>query len=101
MPCSARRRSRSGGTSSPPSRTCGTRSTSTSRRSRRRYVATRGSDSLTASHIPTVQVETHMTVLWECAVDSEDNVKARIAALATLREHDAEVKRWILGTRDL
>lgn len=40
-----------------------------------------------------------MAVLWEFPVDSEENVKARIAALATLREHRAEVERWIQAPR--
>ncbi|KAM5532437.1 hypothetical protein V8D89_013931 [Ganoderma adspersum] len=45
------------------------------------------------------KIETHMAVLWECPVDSEDNVKARTAALTTLHEHNAEVERWIQAPR--
>ncbi|KAI1792937.1 hypothetical protein LXA43DRAFT_1129135 [Ganoderma leucocontextum] len=41
------------------------------------------------------KVEVEMALLWDCALDSDDNIKARIAALATLREHKAEVERWI------
>lgn len=40
-----------------------------------------------------------MAVLWECPVVTEDDVRTRKAALATLREHKEEVERWIRAPR--
>ena len=42
-----------------------------------------------------LQVEVKMALLWECALDSEENVKTRMAALAMLREHKTKVEDWI------
>ena len=36
-----------------------------------------------------------MALLWECALDSEENVKTRMAALAMLREHKTKIEDWI------
>ncbi|PIL36749.1 hypothetical protein GSI_00438 [Ganoderma sinense ZZ0214-1] len=45
------------------------------------------------------KVEMHMATLWESPVVTEDDVKTRNAALATLAEHKAEVERWIAAPR--
>ncbi|EJF62987.1 hypothetical protein DICSQDRAFT_179661 [Dichomitus squalens LYAD-421 SS1] len=46
------------------------------------------------------KVEVQMSVLWECASESEENVRARMSALATLREHKTRVEHWIRARKE-